>query len=323
MKYKLLLSKFILICILLYSFNISAMEKCPSDPFAIWDNCEGETTDGIGGKYTGQFKNGKYHGQGRLIELNGEVREGQFKNGRFISAVSNNQKKSKPKLKSNLLYHVGSGTGFVVSKKGHMVTNEHVIDNCDHIEIKMQGKEFPLNIIFVDKKNDIVLLKGEFLAQKIFSLSRLGPRLMEEIYVAGFPFADAYSETIKITKGVISSLSGYENNLSNFQFDAAINSGSSGGPIVNSFGNVVGVVVSGLDSIKILKKTGDLPQNSNFGIRSEIVATLLKSSGLRSKIDNNNKMSREALSNLIQHATYLVRCYQLGSRIEAKNKAKK
>ena len=218
---------------------------------------------------------------------------------------------------------MGSGTGFVVSKKGHMVTNEHVIDNCDHIEIKMQGKEFPLDIIFVDKKNDIVLLKGKFLAQKIFSLSRLGPRLMEEIYVAGFPFADAYSETIKITKGVISSLSGYENNLSNFQFDAAINSGSSWGPIVNSFGNVVGVVVSGLDSIKILKKTGDLPQNSNFGIRSEIVATLLKSSGLRSKIDNNNKMSREALSNLIQHATYLVRCYQLGSRIEAKNKAKK
>jgi len=56
MKYKLLFSKFILICILLYSFNISAMEKCPSDPFAIWDNCEGRRLMGLAENIQGSLR---------------------------------------------------------------------------------------------------------------------------------------------------------------------------------------------------------------------------------------------------------------------------
>jgi len=222
-----------------------SLPPCPDDPFKIWNMCKGTHEDGMGNKYIGEFKGGKYHGRGELLKSDGTIYQGKWANGRPSEKLQQNKKsQSQPKLDPKSLYHVGSGTGFAVTKTGYIVTNVHVIKGCDDVDITFHGKDLSLAIIFTDAGNDLALLKGNFNPDQIFALSRDGPKLMEDIFVAGFPFGDKYSRAIKVTKGIVSSLTGYKNNLSNFQFDAAINSGNSGGPIFNLKGAVIGVTVS-------------------------------------------------------------------------------
>ena len=299
------------------------LPRCPDDPFKVWDKCAGTYEDGLGNKYIGEFKQGKYHGRGKLLKIDGTIKSGSWTNGKFNNNTKQNRNRplqSKPKLDPKSLYRVGSGTGFAVSKSGYIVTNVHVIRDCDEVDIAYQGKDLSLATIFTDANNDLALLKGDFTPEQVFKLSRTGPKLMEDIYVAGFPFGDEYSGAIKVTKGVISSLTGYKNNLSNFQFDAAINAGSSGGPIFDLKGNVLGVTVSGLSSIKVLKQTGDLPQNSNYGIKSSLVTSLLESNGVNFKTQNQKNLSRPILRKMANGATYFIRCFKTGARIDREKK---
>ena len=73
------------------------------------------------------------------------------------------------------------------------------------------------------------------------------PELLQDIYVAGYPFRNEISTSVKVAKGIISSLTGLGNNFFNVQIDAALQSGNSAGPIPDDLGNVVGVAVSKLD----------------------------------------------------------------------------
>lgn len=308
-----------LFLILATATEVWGLPRCPDDVFKIWDKCVGVHEDALGNKYIEEFKQGKYHGKGKLLKPNGAVQKGKWTNGNFNSDSRQNeaqQRQATPKLDPKSLYRVGSGTGFAVSKAGYIVTNVHVIKDCDDVDIPFRGKDLSLSVIFTDARNDLALLKGDFNPTQIFKLSRTGPKLMEDVFVAGFPFGDKYSGAIKVTKGVISSLTGYKNNLSNFQFDAAINAGNSGGPIFNLKGNVLGVTVSGLNDIEVLKQTGDLPQNSNFGIKSNVVVSLLNSNNIFFKPQNQTILSRSKLTKIANGATYFVRCFKTGARIK-------
>ena len=88
---------------------------------------------------------------------------------------------------------------------------------------------------------------------------------------------DRVSSSIKFTKGIVSSLSGLGNNYSEIQIDAAIQPGNSGGPIIDEYGNVLGVAVAKLDVVKIVEDYGTLPENVNFGIKASTLMSLLKS----------------------------------------------
>jgi len=72
-------------------------------------------------------------------------------------------------------------------------------------------------------------------------------------------------------------LAGIGSNFSNIQIDAALQPGNSGGPILDDKGNVVGVAVARLDKVKTLKKLGSLPENTNFGIKTSVVRSILES----------------------------------------------
>ena len=68
--------------------------------------------------------------------------------------------------------------------------------------------------------------------------------LGERVLVAGYPYGEIFSSTIKVTGGMVSSMRGLGDDSSQFQMDAAVQPGSSGGPIYDGNGNIVGVVVS-------------------------------------------------------------------------------
>ena len=135
-------------------------------------------------------------------------------------------------------------------------------------------------------------------------------------YVAGFPFGRKISTSVKVTKGIISSLTGIGNNFSNIQIDAALQPGNSGGPILNDRGNVVGVAVAKLDLKKVLKNFGVIPEDTNFGIKSNVVRSLLESSNVSLRSPNAKTISKSKLGKMISDGTYYLSCWMTMAQIE-------
>jgi S1-C subfamily serine protease len=216
----------------------------------------------------------------------------------------------------NKIVSASSGTGFAVSSNGHVITNHHVIEGCQKVRIHHKGKSIPATVVTFDPRNDLALLKGDFRPSTVFSLSNASPELLQDVYVAGFPFGRKVSTSVKVTKGIISSLTGIGNNFSNIQIDAALQSGNSGGPILDEKGNVVGVAVARLDKMYALKNYGSLPENTNFGIKTNVVRSILESSNVSLPSPNRKSISKTKLGKMISDATYYLSCWMTMAQIE-------
>jgi serine protease Do len=134
------------------------------------------------------------------------------------------------------------GSGFVISEDGFIVTNNHVIEGADEIEIEFfSGEKLPATLIGTDPKTDIALLKVEsdtplpFVAFGDSDLMRVG----DWVVAMGNPLGQGFSVSAGIVSARGRELSGtYDDYI---QTDAAINRGNSGGPLFNMDGQVIGV----------------------------------------------------------------------------------
>ena len=268
---------------------------------------------GNGEKYIGEWRNDKREGVGTNSYSDGEIQKGVWKNDQFITSKTNYERTD---LNSNSLIKASSGTGFAISNQGHVITNYHVIKGCSDTKIHLDDKVISAKKINFDPRNDIALLKGEFIPQQILAFSNDKTNLLQDIYVAGFPFGKRISTSIKITKGIVSSLTGIGNNYTNFQIDAAIQPGNSGGPILNNKGNVVGVAVAKLDLKYTHKNFGVFPENTNFGIKSSIVKSMLESENIELGAPNNKSISKVELGKNITQSTYYLSCWMTKENIE-------
>jgi S1-C subfamily serine protease len=222
----------------------------------------------------------------------------------------------------------GTGSGFFVSKMGHVITNAHVVHNCNKVTIgDNANKQVPAEVVNTDKSNDLALLKLSTLemasAESKSLIKKLGivvvplaskgllrdedVRLGEKVLVAGYPFGDTFSNTIKVTTGVVSATRGAGDNSGQFQLDAAVQPGNSGGPIYDSGGNIVGVVVAQLN-----KRTfGSFVENMNFGIKASTVRQFLVASGINSKkSERTEEKSTEQLAEIAKNQALMVMCLQ-------------
>lgn len=199
------------------------------------------------------------------------------------------------------LVPAASGSGFFVSDNGHLVSNFHVIDGCQEIKIHHNGLTYDADILAKDSFNDLALMKIDLNNNKYFEISNEDPRLLEEIITAGFPLGRNVSSSIKTSKGSVTSIAGYGDNYSEFQMDAAINQGNSGGPIMNYEGEIVGVAVAIYG-----REVG--VEGFNFGIKASVLKTFLVSN----KLINSNlsyQKTRDSLEELILDATKYVECW--------------
>ena len=161
----------------------------------------------------------------------------------------------------------------------------------------------------------LFLLKGNFKPRSFYPLSRKSPKLLTEVYVAGHPYGQEISTSVKVTKGIVSSLTGVANNFSNLQIDAALQPGNSGGPIMNDKGNVIGVAVSKLDPEIIEEEFGVVPENVNFGVKSNVVLNILQSENIDLPEPNTSQISTTQLSEMITDGTYYLSCWMTMAQI--------
>ena len=216
----------------------------------------------------------------------------------------------KPKNSNdNKIVAASSGTGFFISKQGHIVTNQHVIDNCSSVKVNFYGKEYDTQVISSDKMNDLAIIKTNMNPEKVFSIETEDASLLEDVIIAGYPLGKKVSASIKTSKGSVTALAGYGDNFSEFQTDAAMNKGNSGGPIINQKGNIVGVAVAAYG-----KKQG--VESFNFGIKSSVLKIFAKANKIRFLQPNYKEMSKKDLGDLISNATVYVECWMTGKQIK-------
>lgn len=202
-----------------------------------------------------------------------------------------------------------SGTGFVVSADGHVLTNNHVVDGCREMRV---GDTEVLDVVATDKSADLAVLKlhRQRAAAASFrdgSYARPG----EDVVVLGYPLHGLLGADAIVTTGIINALAGIRNDRRLIQISAPVQPGNSGGPVLDSSGNIVGVVVAKLDALRVAKATGDIPENVNFAINEATARSFLDANHVRYKLEPSaDKLPAPDVASKASRFTVLLECFK-------------
>jgi S1-C subfamily serine protease len=159
-----------------------------------------------------------------------------------------------------------SGSAFFINNKGNIVTNNHVVERCiGPIKVFYNKKEYTAKVIAKDGTLDLAVLNSDVKPNQYLKLSKNSGDKLDKVVAAGYPLGYRISDELKLTAGIVSATKGWKDNINEFQIDAALNPGNSGGPVVNDAGNLFGIAVAGLAD----------RQNLNFAIKSKAVKDFL------------------------------------------------
>lgn len=202
-----------------------------------------------------------------------------------------------------------SGTGFAIGN-GYIVTNYHVAEDARAILIKGIKGDFNISysaeVIATDKVNDIAILKitdSKFngFGAIPYSVSSRMADVGEDIFVLGYPLTQTMGDEIKLTNGIISSRTGFQGDVANYQMSAPIQPGNSGGPMFDSKGNVIGIVCA--------HHAG--AENAGYAIKTSYLKILIESTGLNINFPVNNTISTLSLAEKVKRVkkfVYYIEC---------------
>ncbi|MCA9065949.1 MAG: trypsin-like peptidase domain-containing protein [Planctomycetaceae bacterium] len=155
-----------------------------------------------------------------------------------------------------------AGSGFILDREGHILTNFHVVENAQRIQVTLyNGETYDADAVGVDPINDMAVVKVNAPAELLVPV-RFGNSSTLKVGMRAFAIGNPFGLERTMTTGIISSLNRTlpvtraRSIKSVIQIDAAINPGNSGGPLINSHGEVIGM------NTAIASKTG---QNSGIG----------------------------------------------------------
>ena len=200
---------------------------------------------------------------------------------------------------------MATGTGFVVTPEGGILTNQHVIEGCAELRLGPLGTA---RLIAADPAYDLALLQVDTEIALPVAVFRTHPFVArgETVVAVGFPLHGTLASRGNVTVGTISALAGYNDDLRELQFSAPIQPGNSGGPLLDRSGHVVGVVSSEL----VADEAVDVPQNVNFAIKAPIVQAFLGAQAVEVSVAGSTEsLDVEAVASLAERYTHLVECW--------------
>lgn len=203
-----------------------------------------------------------------------------------------------------------SGTGFAVTADGWLMTNAHVVDGCDRVEVKGRGVATDPRI---DATNDLALIKVTADTPMVPLTFRRAPiRLGEDIVAIGYPLADLLADSVKITTGNVNALAGLKNDTRYIQISTPIQPGNSGGPVVDRDGFLLGIT-SATFSKQAADQIGITAQNVNFAIRASVADLFMQSQNLASQSgdrqDGQSTLSTADLADKVTPSVHQVMCF--------------
>ncbi|BBO01449.1 S1-C subfamily serine protease [Bradyrhizobium ottawaense] len=214
------------------------------------------------------------------VKADGLDKAGDFTKGAAKPAATAEKQPSPPA--GSKVARAKTGTGFVVSANGHIVTNHHVIDGCvGDIKGNLTGEvSMVLRVVSSDASNDLALLQAPS-TTTFKDFARIRDRSIrsgDSVIVIGFPFHGLLSSDFTVTTGIASSLSGMRNDTRFLQISAPVQPGNSGGPLFDTTGQIVGVVTAKIPALRIAAATGNIPENINFAIKTGALRDFLDNS---------------------------------------------
>jgi serine protease Do len=154
-----------------------------------------------------------------------------------------------PQFKSRPQIQEGSGSGFIVSPDGYILTNNHVVSGATKVTVKLlDNREFQAHVVGTDPQTDIAVIKIDARGLPVVAFGNSdSTRIGEWVLAIGNPLGDEF--TFTVTAGIVSAKGRLLRGLNEsryaiqdfIQTDAAINPGNSGGPLVNVHGEVIGI----------------------------------------------------------------------------------
>jgi S1-C subfamily serine protease len=180
-----------------------------------------------------------------------------------------------------------TGTAFAISSEGYLVTNYHVISNAESLFVKGIGgdfdKRYSAKVVVTDRNNDLAIIKlNDNLSKKIgkipFVINSSIADVGENVFVLGYPLTNTMGTEIKLTNGIISSKSGFMDDITSYQISVPVQPGNSGGPLFDKRGNLIGIVNAkhsgaenvtyAIKSIYLLNLIGLLPKKPGLGTKN-------------------------------------------------------
>jgi len=204
------------------------------------------------------IKKGRMIAQKLKQEIEGEPKEEAEKQATI----------DKPKI-------IGSGSAFIVTSNGYLITCYHVINGASKVNISINNKEYPATIVRVDKLNDIALLKIDGNFSALSFAPRNSVKMGSNVFTIGYPNPSLQGVNQKLTKGDINALTGYQDDIRLYQISVPVQPGNSGGALLNENSEVVGIIVAILKAETAFKITGSLPQNVNYALKSTYAQALI------------------------------------------------
>jgi S1-C subfamily serine protease len=189
----------------------------------------------------------------------------------FAPSLTSNSNPKKP------IGWAGNGSGLIISKSGYIVTNHHVIEDADDIEVEFilngEVRNFNAEIVQSDKVNDLAIIKifdmnFDGMNEPPYNFKLRGSDVGTKVYAFGYPMAlSIMGKEIKVTDGMISSKTGFDGNITTYQITAPIQGGNSGGPLFDEQANLIGINSSGIRK--------DIADNVAYSIKTSYVSNLL------------------------------------------------
>ena len=209
---------------------------------------------------------------------------------------------------------VSSGTGFVVLE-GRVLTNNHVVAECARLVVRnAAGQKVPARVLATDRQRDLAVMSvPNAVGPALTFRDQPAVRRGESVVTYGFPLSGLLSSGPTLTTGDISALAGLRDNPTNFQISAPVQPGNSGGPLLDSQANVIGVVVSKLNAARISEMTGgDIPQNVNFAVKGTEALAFLRANGVQPRVGASNGTDKRPfeIGEIANNSTVYIQCYR-------------
>lgn len=198
-----------------------------------------------------------------------------------------------------------SGTGFFLSKDGYIITNYHVVENARTIKVSGINDDtktsYTARVEISDKQNDLAILKITDLSFKPltnipYTFKYTTSSVGEDCFVLGYPLISTMGLDIKLTNGIISSKTGFEGNIAEYQMSAPVQPGNSGGPLFDKSGNIIGVVCA--------KHTG--AENAGYAVKASYIRNLVELLSQNINFPQTNQLAGKTLPKQVELASKAV-----------------
>ncbi|OPZ97824.1 MAG: putative serine protease HtrA [Planctomycetes bacterium ADurb.Bin412] len=172
---------------------------------------------------------------------------------------------------------LSTGTGFFVSRAGHLLTCAHVVGRSRNVWIHTSDGLQPALVLRLDAELDLALLQVDGGGTPVALGDSATVELGQRVFTVGFPNSDIQGLNPKFTSGDVSALTGPRDASGLFQISVPVQPGNSGGPLADQHGNVIGIVNAKLSAGPLTVRGRPAPENVNYAIQINQAMALLES----------------------------------------------